>query len=132
MFGEALAMVSSHLFVSIRMFCHPLGTLFRTCRWIVCKISLLMPRPKALPFPHLAFDIQALWSKSPMHAAVGQQHRRDSPAQQHPNLLEWGLDPDSHVAAARKLAHPCSEAPQTELDLFCCGGCLCLPRPPCF
>ena len=48
-----------------------------------------------------------------MHAAIGQQHRRDTPA----NLLDWGLDPESHVQAARKLAHPFSEAPQTELNL---------------
>ena len=65
----------------------------------------------------LGLDIQALWSKSPTHAAIGRQHRGDTPAQSQPNLLEWGLDPEDHVAAARLLRHPFAEPPQTELDL---------------
>ena len=65
----------------------------------------------------LGLDIQALWSKSLMHAAIGHQHRGDIPAQRQPHLLEWGLDPEAHVAAARLLKHPFAEAPQAELDL---------------
>ena len=62
-----------------------------------------------------------------MHAAIGHQHRRDTPAQQQPNLLEWGLEPEAYVAAARMLTHPFAEEPQTELDLsFAVGGYVCL------
>ena len=72
-------------------------------------------------------DIQALWPKSPMHAATGHQHQRDTPPQQQPNLLEWDLEPEARVAAARKPTHPFAEAPQTELDLsFAVGAYVCL------
>ena len=75
----------------------------------------------------LGIGIQALWSKSLAHAAIGHRHRGDTPAQRQPDLLGRGLGPESHVAAARQHQHPFAEAPQTELDLsFAVDAYACL------
>lgn len=62
-------------------------------------------------------DIQALWAKSPMHAAVGRQHRPSTSGQAAPNLVEHGIGPERHAAEAQKLEHPFAAPPPLELDM---------------
>ena len=51
-------------------------------------------------------DIQALWAKSPMHAAAGRQHRPSQSALAACNLVPPGLGPTAHMAAAQEAQHP--------------------------
>ena len=62
-------------------------------------------------------DLQALWAKSPMHAAVGRQHRPGMAAEAAPSLLPASLAPEDHLAAAVRLKHPFAEQPPLELDM---------------
>ncbi|CAK0906141.1 unnamed protein product [Prorocentrum cordatum] len=62
-------------------------------------------------------DIQALWSKSPMHAAAARQHRPSASDRALPGLVEHGVDPDEHVRMALLLSHPFAAPPSLELDL---------------
>ena len=71
---------------------------------------------RGAPIPALVMDVQALWAKSPMAAAVERQHRSDTPACQQPNLVDWGLGPAGHVSAANRLDHNFSISPQMELS----------------
>ena len=62
-------------------------------------------------------DIQALWSKSPMHAAVGKQHRPSTSYVAQDRLVARGVGPERHVAAAQQLPHPFAADPPTERDM---------------
>ena len=63
-------------------------------------------------------DIQALWSKSPMHAAAGKQHRASGTVAAQTNLVESGLGPHGHVTAAMHVTHPFAADPVLERDLL--------------
>ena len=62
-------------------------------------------------------DIQALWSKSPMHAAAQRQHRPSVAAAAMPSLVEGGNGPEAHLAGACCVEHPFARDPEIELDL---------------
>ena len=62
-------------------------------------------------------DIQALWAKSPMHAAVARQHRPSTSVSGEPNLVAPNLGPRKHVEAAQGIVHPFAYDPPLELDL---------------
>ena len=62
-------------------------------------------------------DIQALWSKSPMHAAVAKQHRPSVAQGSQDRMIHRGVGPDEHVMQARVLEHPFAAAVPLEHDL---------------
>ena len=51
-------------------------------------------------------DVQALWAKSPLHAAAGRQHRPWSAAVALPSLVPADIGPDAHIQAALEVQHP--------------------------
>ena len=116
-FDEAIAMFPSHVFQSVsHVVSHSRNTI-ASLSFDCFQDFPAYAEATGASLITLVPDVQALWSKSPMHAAIGHQHRGDTPAQRQPNLSGRGLDPEAHVAAARQLKHPFAEAPQTELDL---------------
>lgn len=62
-------------------------------------------------------DIQALWAKSPMHAAVARQHRPSAAVSGEPNMVQPGLGPQGHIDATRGLEHPFARDAPLEVDL---------------
>jgi len=62
-------------------------------------------------------DVQALWDKSPMHAAVQHQHRASHAGSSAPNMIDWGVKPLEHERQARLLQHPFAADAPLEMDL---------------
>jgi hypothetical protein len=63
-------------------------------------------------------DLQALWAKSPAHAAAGKQHRPSAAAAAMPSLVEEGLGPQQHQEKAQEVAHPFQEDAPIERNLL--------------
>ena len=68
------------------------------------------------PATATGLDVQALWSKSPMHAAAAKQHRL-STAQIDDGLVQPGGGPAAHASEARRVEHPFARDPPLERDL---------------
>ena len=117
LFDEAIAIFLSHVFDSVsHVVSHSRDT--TACLSFVCvQDSPAYAEATGACLSSLGPEIQALWPKPPMHAAIGHQHRGGTLAQRQPSLSKWGLAPEAQVAAARLLKHPFAEAPQTELGL---------------
>ena len=62
-------------------------------------------------------DIQALWCKSPMHAAVGKQHRPSVAQMAQERMIPRGVGPERHAELASQLAHPFAADAPIERDL---------------
>jgi len=63
-------------------------------------------------------DIQALWCKSPMHAAVGKQHRPSTSSNAPATVIPRGVKPEGHVRMASELQHPFAQDAPLERDLL--------------
>ena len=61
-------------------------------------------------------DLQALWTKSPAHAAAARQHR-PSAAGVEVHLIDPGVGPEEHMQQARRIQHPFANDPPLERDL---------------
>ena len=76
-----------------------------------CLDSIAAPSSAAGP------DLQALWSKSPMHAAVAKQYHPSASSASMPNLVAQWIGPEAHQRAAFQFEHPFNEDPRLELEL---------------
>ena len=89
-FDEAIAMFPPQVFHPVPHVVSTTRNMFSALSFDCFQNSPAYAEAAGASLTALGVDTQALWSKSPMHAAIGHHHRRDIPAQQQPKLAGMG------------------------------------------